>query len=181
MLGGGVALALALFLLLRRPAPPRETTADDEAAMLGAYRILDEPAPALPVRSLAERIASAVALEPDPVELFAIVAEEVGVELRIPAVTLVRFETGGFGTVVGAWHAEDELDVAPGTTVDLDASSPAGQVYASGKSVPGGAPIRIGTKPWGVLVGEGRGSRPSWPPSPRSPRAPSRTPTRARA
>ena len=155
MLGGGVALALALFLLLRRPAPPRETTADDEAAMLGAYRILDEPAPALPVRSLAERIASAVALEPDPVELFAIVAEEVGVELRIPAVTLVRFETGGFGTVVGAWHAQSELDVAPGTTVDLDASSPAGQVYASGKSVPGGSPIRIGTKPWGVLVGEG--------------------------
>ena len=107
------------------------------------------------MRSLAERIASAVALEPDPVELFTIVAEEVGVELRVPAVSLVRFETGGFGTVVGAWHEQEELDVAPGATVDLDASSPAGQVYASGKTVPGGAPIRIGTKPWGVLVGEG--------------------------
>ena len=151
VLGGGIALAIALFLLLRRPELP-----ETDAALLGAaYRVLDEPAAPLHVRSLAERIASAVALEPDPVELFTIVAEEVGVELRVPAVSLVRFEIGGFGTVVGAWHVEEELDVPPGATVDLDASSPAGQVFENGKSVPGGAPIRIGTKPWGVLVGEG--------------------------
>ena len=151
MLGGGIALAVALFLLLRRPELP-----ETDAALLGAaYRVLDEPAAPLHVRSLAERLASAVALEPDPVELFTIVAEEVGIELRVPAVSLVRFEIGGFGTVVGAWDVEEELDVPPGATVDLDASSPAGQVFASGKSVPGGAPIRIGTKPWGVLVGEG--------------------------
>jgi diguanylate cyclase (GGDEF)-like protein len=129
--GTGAALAL-LLLLLRRPVPA-----------------------AASVRSIAERIASAVALEPDPVELFTIVAEEAGVELRVPAVTLVRFETGGFGTVVGAWEAHGELETPPGAPVDLDDASPAGKVYASGHAAPGAAPIRVGNKPWGVLVAEG--------------------------
>ena len=133
----------------------RLTQKDALGFAAGAYTVLRAPVGSSPVRSVAERIASAVALEPDPIELFTIVAEEAGIELRIPAVSLVRFETGGFGTVVGTWQAEAEHDIAPGTTVDLDLSSPAGQVYADGQAVPGGAPIRIGTKPWGVLVGEG--------------------------
>ena len=122
---------------------------------VGAFTVLRAPVAGSLVRSVAERIASAVALEPDPVELFTIVAEEAGIELRIPAVALVRFETGGFATVAGAWQAEGVPELVPGATVDLDASSPAGQVYADGRSVPGGAPIRVGNKPWGVLVGEG--------------------------
>jgi diguanylate cyclase (GGDEF)-like protein/PAS domain S-box-containing protein len=121
----------------------------------GSFTVLRAAAASTPVRSVAERIASAVALEPDPVELFTIVAEEAGIELDVAAVSLVRFETAGFGTIVGAWQAEPTPDVVPGATLDLEPGTPAGEVYASGRSAPGAAPIRIGNKPWGVLIGEG--------------------------
>ncbi|MBA2462348.1 MAG: diguanylate cyclase [Actinobacteria bacterium] len=132
----------------------RDTRRDALGFATGTFTVLREPSEGnLP--SVAQRIAGAVALEPDPIELFTIVAEEAGSELNVPAVALVRFERGGFGTVVGAWQEPEMRERAPGTTVDLDTSTPAGQVFAEGRAVPGGAPIRIGNKPWGVLVAEG--------------------------
>lgn len=107
-----------------------------------------------PARPFAARLATAVAAEPDPIELFSIVAAEASVELDAPEVTVVRFEPAGFGTVVGGWHAQGTPTAVPGTTVDLDASTVAGRIYANGRPAPGGAPIRIGNKPWGVLIGE---------------------------
>lgn len=133
----------------------RLTQKDALGFAAGAITVLRAPAASSPVRSVAQRIATAVALEPDPIELFTIIAEEAGIELRVPAVSLVRFETGGFGTVVGAWRASAGQELAPGATVELRPSSPAGRVYAAAHPVPGAAPVRIGTKPWGVLVAVG--------------------------
>jgi len=114
-----------------------------------------EPPAVGPVRTVAERLADAVACELDPLELFTVVAEEAGAELKVPAVAVVRYETDDLGTIAGSWQAPGLPAVVPGTTVDLDWTTIAGQVRAQGRPVPGGAPIRIGNKPWGVLVGEG--------------------------
>jgi len=132
----------------------RITRRDALGVSVGSFTVLREPSRE-PVRSVAARIAAAVALEPDPVEIFTIVAEEVGVALNVPAVAVIRFESGGFGTVAGAWQAGGVPDLVPGARVDLDPASVPGQPFAEKPAVPGGAPIRIGNKPWGVLVAEG--------------------------
>jgi len=144
-LAGGIGLVAAASLALALLAL---------GAGLAIALVLLVLALAYPRRHFADRLAAAVAAEPDPVELFSIVAAEAGAELNVPAVSFVRFEPAGFGTVVGAWHAQGTPAAVPGLTVELDASTIAGQIYANGRPAPGGAPIRIGNKPWGVLVGE---------------------------
>jgi diguanylate cyclase (GGDEF)-like protein len=116
--------------------------------------ILREPGPDALLRTAAQRIADAVALEPDPIELFSIVTEEVAAELKVPAVSLVRFE-GGFGTVVGACAESADADWVTGATIDLDQTTPAGLVFADGKPAAGAAPLRVGARLWGALVAEG--------------------------
>ena len=117
--------------------------------------VLREPAPDALLRTAAQRIADAVALEPDPIELFSIVTEEVAAELAVPAVSLVRFEATGFGTVVGACADSPDGTWLTGTTIDLDETTPAGLVYADGKATAGAAPLRVGARLWGALVASG--------------------------
>ncbi len=117
--------------------------------------VLREPARESLLRSAAQRIGDAVALEPDPLELFEVVAEEAAAELDVPAVALVRFEAGGFGTVVGV-SADDPSRLPPtGATVALDGETPAGRVFGEGAATDGAAPLRVGTRLWGALVAEG--------------------------
>ena len=117
--------------------------------------ILRELEPDALLRTAAQRIADAVALEPDPIELYSIVTEEVAAELEVPAVSLVRFESGGFGTVVGGYADSPDAAWPTGTTIDLDETSSAGLVFVDGKATAGAAPLRVGARLWGALVAEG--------------------------
>ena len=106
-------------------------------------------------RTAEQRIQDAVAVEPDPVELFSVVAEEVALDLGVAAVAVVRFEIDGFGTIVGAFEPRGSATLVPGTTVALDAETPAAAVFAGGKAAPGAAPVLVGSRVWGAIVAEG--------------------------
>jgi diguanylate cyclase (GGDEF)-like protein/PAS domain S-box-containing protein len=117
--------------------------------------VLRELEPDALLRTAAQRIADAVALEPDPIELFSIVTEEVAAELAVPCVSLVRFESGGFGTVVGGYAESAEATWPTGATIDLDETTPAGLVFATAKPTAGAAPLRVGARLWGALAADG--------------------------
>ena len=127
---------------------------DELGFVAGVVTVLRGPA-ALTPRTAEQRIQDAVALEPDPVELFSVVAEETALDLCVDGAAVVRFETGGFGTIVGACEPRGSVRLVPGTTVSLEGDEPAAKVFRTGKAVPGAAPIRVGARLWGALVSEG--------------------------
>ncbi|HUQ22338.1 MAG TPA: HD domain-containing phosphohydrolase [Gaiellaceae bacterium] len=127
---------------------------DELGFVSGLVTVLRGPAP-LTARTAEQRIHDAVALEPDPVELFSIVAEEIALDLGVGAAAVVRFETGGFGTIVGASEPAGASRLVPGTTVPLEGDEPAAHVFRTGQATPGTAPIRVGARLWGALVAEG--------------------------
>lgn len=124
---------------------------DELGFVTGVVAVLHDTANA-GARTAEQRIQDAVALEPDPVELFSIVAEEVALELRIDAAAVIRFETGAVGTIVGACEPRGSTRLIPGTTVSLESDDPAATVFRTGRAVAGAAPIRIGARLWGALV-----------------------------
>ena len=125
---------------------------DQLGFVAGVVAILRGPAVA---RSAEQRIQDAVAVEPDPIELFSVVAEEIALDLGVDAVAVVRFETEGFGTIVGAYEPRGSSSLVPGTTIPLEGDEPAASVYASGKPAPGAVPVRVGSRVWGAVVAEG--------------------------
>ena len=94
----------------------RLTRRDELGFVAGVVTILRGPA-ALTPRTAEQRIQDAVALEPDPVELLNVVAEETALDLCVDGAAVVRFETGGFGTIVGACEPRGSVNLVPGTTV----------------------------------------------------------------
>ena len=125
---------------------------DEHGLVAGLVTVLHPIA--APSRTAEQRLRDAIALEPDPVELFSVVAEEVALDLEVPAVAVVRFETGGFGTIVGAHEPRGAATLVPGTTVSLEDDGPSALVFRTGQPAPGVAPIRIGARLWGALVAE---------------------------
>jgi PAS domain S-box-containing protein len=78
------------------------------------------------------RVATLVAHESSPDEIFALVAEEVGQVLCVPIVALVRYETDGSAMrVVGGW-SERAFPVPMGTRLLLDGPSHFADVWATG-------------------------------------------------
>lgn len=131
---------------------------DELGFVSGLVSVLRGPAaPAL--RSAEQRIQDAVALEPDPIELFTVVAEEVAVELGLESAAVVRFETGGFGTIAGAVEPRGGSSLVPGTTVSLEDGGPAALVFQSGKAAAGAVPLRVGARLWGAIVADGDADR----------------------
>lgn len=106
-------------------------------------------------RSAEQRIYDAVAVEPDPVELFSVVSEEIALELGIDSVAVVRFETDGFGTIVGAVEPRGSASLVPGTTVALEGDEPAAVVFATEQPASGAVPVRVGSRVWGAIVADG--------------------------
>ena len=131
----------------------RLSRGDELGFVAGVVTVLRRPA-ALTVRSAAQRIQDAVALEPDPVELFSVVAEESAIDLGVDEAAVVRFETGGFGTIVGACEPRGSARLVPGTTLPLEGDEPAARVFRTGQPAPGAAPLRVGGRLWGALVAE---------------------------
>jgi diguanylate cyclase (GGDEF)-like protein len=132
----------------------RLTRRDPLGFAAGVVLVLRAPVRDAIARTFAQRLADAVALEPDPVELFSIVAEEAAAELAVPAAAVVRFEAGPFGSVVGAWLAPGATGPVPGATIDLDPTASAGLVFRDGRAA-GAAPLRVGARVWGTLIAEG--------------------------
>jgi signal transduction histidine kinase len=71
------------------------------------------------------RVATIVAQESPPEEVFATVAEEVGLLLGSEGAVIQRFEAGGYATVVGSWRKA----FAVGTRLELDGNSVTGLVH----------------------------------------------------
>ncbi|HXH88279.1 MAG TPA: HD domain-containing phosphohydrolase [Gaiellaceae bacterium] len=132
----------------------RLTRRDPLGFASGVVTVLRTPVPLASVRTYEQRLADAVALEPDPVELFSVVAEETALELGLTTAAIVRFESESFGSIVGAWQARGASGAVPGSTIDLDPMAPAGIVFRSG-SAAGAAPLRVGARLWGALLAEG--------------------------
>jgi diguanylate cyclase (GGDEF)-like protein/PAS domain S-box-containing protein len=102
------------------------------------------------------RLQAALARECDPVELFAVVAEEAVALLGVRSATLVRFEATGFGTVVAAWAGGDTAPAPPGTPLPLESGTAAGLVFLTGagsrSATEAAAPVRAAGRLWGALV-----------------------------
>jgi diguanylate cyclase (GGDEF)-like protein/PAS domain S-box-containing protein len=124
---------------------------DEVGAVSSVVAIFEIPAG---VRTTEQRIHDAVAVEPDPVELFTVVAEEIARDLAVPSVAVLRFETAGFATVAGACEPQGSATLVPGTTVPLDGDDPAARVFA-GEPAHGAAPLRVGSRLWGAIVAPG--------------------------
>ena len=131
----------------------RLTRRDELGFVAGVVTVLRGTASAS-TRTAEQRIQAAVALEPDPIELFSIVAKEAALDLHVDAAAVVRFETGGFGTIVGACEPRGLVELIPGTTVSLESDEPAALVFRTGQPATGAAPIRIGARLWGALVAQ---------------------------
>jgi signal transduction histidine kinase len=96
------------------------TSRDDELRLLA-----DEQA-------ALRRVATLVAREPLPEEVFAAVAEEVGRLLEVENTLEYRFEADGAGTVVAIW-GEPDVGVPIGTRVTLEGESVAARVHRTGR------------------------------------------------
>ncbi|HTE61732.1 MAG TPA: GAF domain-containing protein, partial [Solirubrobacteraceae bacterium] len=131
-------------------------------------------------------VATLVARESPPREVFAAVAEEVGRLLRVDGTRLLRYDPGGTATIVGDWGEPEAMLV--GTHVKLDPESSvrdsvASLVLRTGRpariddytTVPGalgalarslgvhsavGTPIVVGGRLWGAMVAISRQPEP---------------------
>jgi signal transduction histidine kinase len=121
------------------------------------------------------RVATLVAVDPDPTHVFARVCEEVGVVLGVDSTNLARFESPGKAKVVGGW-AVDSAPVFPvGAEITLSGETAVQKVSRSGRpervddygDVEGelaerlrqvgiasavAAPIKVAGRLWGAVV-----------------------------
>jgi PAS domain S-box-containing protein len=128
------------------------------------------------------RVATLIAREARPAEVFAAVAKEVALMLEVPLSAVVRFEADGAATQVGAWGDENPFPV--GTSWPLDEHSVSGQVARTRKParvddysvIPGeiastlareagihtavGVPVLVDGSPWGAMMALSTAARP---------------------
>ncbi|HEV7750296.1 MAG TPA: MASE1 domain-containing protein [Baekduia sp.] len=156
--------ALHQDVLVRRRAEQRLV-----ASERSTRRLADEQA-------ALRRIATLVAAEAAPSAVFERVTTEVGQLLSVPDARVVRYEDTGFGTIVGGWAADPDVEAWPvGASVPLDSDTVIVRVLRTGEAQRvttyegvGGelaerlrtvgfgaavaAPVRVGGRVWGVLV-----------------------------
>jgi signal transduction histidine kinase len=129
------------------------------------------------------RVATLVACEVSPPEIFNAVATEMGHILKTEYVSVIRYEADGMGNVIGNWadHGDPECGPPVGSRWPLDEKSVAGLVLQTGK--PGritydtngkiatwmrergvssgvGCPIVVEGRMWGALVAFSTGPGP---------------------
>lgn len=138
-------------------------------------RLLDEQA-------ALRRVATLVAREATPADVFAAVAEEAARTLEVPLTAVVRFEPNRTATQVGVWGAENPFPI--GTSWVLDEHSVSGTVARTGRAarvddyedVPGaiaatlarragirtavGVPVVVDGRTWGVIMALSTEQRP---------------------
>jgi signal transduction histidine kinase len=128
------------------------------------------------------RVATLVAHETSPAEVFAAVAEEVGQLLMVDMSTLMRYETDGTATVVAAWSRTTGY-LGVGDRLRLDGENVAAAVLRTrrpariddfaacsgpiadlmnrlGVRSAAGTPITVDNRLWGVMVGASLSAEP---------------------
>ncbi len=161
VLGLFLAMSVVVGVLASRTA--RRATASEQARGV----LADEQA-------ALRRVATLVAHQPSPAEVFAAVTEEVGRLLRLDIAQLLVYEGDGTATVVGAWGLRG-APVPVGTRVALEGDdvatrafrtrrtariddytgaqgATAGQVRALGLRAAVGTPILVEGRVWGVMT-----------------------------
>jgi PAS domain S-box-containing protein len=131
------------------------------------------------------RVATLVAREGAHSEVFELVTEEVGRLLEARSASIVRFEPGGHGVVIGGWAQAGAARVPTGSLVELESESVAGRVHRLGQAVrierfegpegtlarlvkemgirsAVGAPIHLEGKLWGAVIASSESEEP-WP------------------
>jgi PAS domain S-box-containing protein len=121
------------------------------------------------------RVATAVASESDPAEVFGLVTREAGRLLGAQTANMIRYHGDGWATVVGGWHAKGVQSVPVGDTVHLDGDTVAARVWRTGRparvdsyeGIPGAmaerlrslgfrsavaAPVTLGAGLWGAIT-----------------------------
>ena len=79
------------------------------------------------------RVATAVAAELEPEELFSLVIEEVGRLLEAQSSNMIRYEGSGDATVIGGWSVPGVHNVPVGETVSLNGDTAAARVWRTGR------------------------------------------------
>ncbi|WP_169542076.1 PAS domain S-box protein [Solirubrobacter soli] len=92
------------------------------------HRLADEQA-------ALRRVATAVAAEHDPSQLFALVSEEVGRLLDARTAHMFRFDPDGQGgSIIGGWGLSPEHVLPPGTRMLLDGDTAVTRVWRTGRA-----------------------------------------------
>ena len=92
------------------------------------HRLADEQA-------ALRRVATAVAAEHDPAQLFALVSEEVGRLLEARTAHMFRFDADGTGgSIIGGWGLRPEHVLPPGTRMTLDGDTAVTRVWRTGRA-----------------------------------------------
>jgi len=84
-------------------------------------------------QSALRRVATLVAREYSPEDLFATLAEEVGVLLEVDASAILRYEPDSAATVVAGW-SDGAITIPLGRRLPLDGENLAGQVLGTGRA-----------------------------------------------
>ena len=109
------------------PAPdrPRHEPAERDESLARLRTLLDEQA-------ALRRVATLVAGDPDPAEVFAKVCAEVAAVLDVESTNLVRFQNAHWAKVVGGWGEEGAPVFPVGADVPLDGATAVVKVSRSG-------------------------------------------------
>src|SRR5215210_6166485 len=164
-----IATAALTSLILAAVTAERTRAAQALAATEAAQRALADEQAAL------RRVATLVAGEASPSNVFQQVTEEIGRLLGLPSASVMQYDGARTATVVGAWSHDGRLSFPVGATLDLDGETVVAKVLRSGSpqrmerySEAGGmlaqalhsfgyggavaAPVNVGGRLWGVLV-----------------------------
>jgi signal transduction histidine kinase len=172
-----IATAALTSLLLAAVTAERTSAARALAASEAAQRELAGEQAAL------RRVATLVAAESPPNEVFEQVTEEVARLLGLPGAGVVQYRPGQGATVVGAWSEDAGLALPVGTALDVDGDTVVAKVLRTGETqrveryegASGGlaerlrglgyraavaAPVNVGNRLWGALVAATTSDRP---------------------
>jgi signal transduction histidine kinase len=121
------------------------------------------------------RVATLVARETEPGQLFDCVCEEIGRLLGVESTDITRYEDDGTATVVGTWTAGGEPSFPVGSSVPVEGETVSAKLYRSGRpervddyaGVAGdlaarlrefgvrsvvGAPVNVAGRLWGAIM-----------------------------
>jgi signal transduction histidine kinase len=164
-----IATAALTSLLLAAVTAERTRAARALRVSEAAQRELADEQAAL------RRVATLVAAESPPADVFEQVTEEVARLLGLPGAGVVQYRPGQGATVVGAWSEDASLALPVGTALDVDGDTVVAKVLRTGEvqrveryeGVSGGiaerlrglgyraavaAPVTVGSRLWGALV-----------------------------